>query len=83
MDALHAGWQVHRINHFEAYCTGDACANWAESFFSRLRRLVDGQHQPRPACKICSDQRRRLFALAAGANLCFGRFMMVDRRSPQ
>lgn len=43
-DALHAGWQVHRINHSEAYCTGDACTNWAESFFSRLRRMVDGQH---------------------------------------
>ncbi|MCO5131747.1 MAG: IS1595 family transposase [Xanthobacteraceae bacterium] len=43
-DALHAGWQVHRINHSEAYCTGDSCTNWAESFFSRLRRMVDGQH---------------------------------------
>jgi hypothetical protein len=32
------------INHSEAYCTGDACTNWAESFFSRLRRMVDGQH---------------------------------------
>jgi transposase-like protein len=43
-DALHAGWQVNRINHTQAYCTGDACTNWAESFFSRLRRMVDGQH---------------------------------------
>jgi hypothetical protein len=43
-DALHAGWQVHRINHSEAYCTGDSCTNWTESFFSRLRRMVDGQH---------------------------------------
>jgi hypothetical protein len=43
-DALRAGLQVHRINHSEAYCTGDACTNWAESFFSRLRRMVDGQH---------------------------------------
>jgi len=43
-DALHAGWQVHRINHSQAYCTGDACTNQAESFFSRLRRMVDGQH---------------------------------------
>lgn len=43
-DGLHAGWQVHRINHSEAYCLEGACTNWAESFFSRLRRMVDGQH---------------------------------------
>jgi transposase-like protein len=43
-DALHAGWQVHRINHSVAYCNGDDCTNQAESFFSRLRRMVDGQH---------------------------------------
>jgi transposase-like protein len=43
-DMLHAGWQVHRINHSEAYCTGDDCTNQAESYFSRLRRMVSGQH---------------------------------------
>lgn len=43
-DALHKGWQVHRINHTEAYCTEGACTNWAESYFSRLRRMVQGQH---------------------------------------
>lgn len=43
-DALHAGRQVHRINHSQAYCTGDSCTNQAESLFSRLRRMVDGQH---------------------------------------
>ena len=43
-DALHAGWQVHRINHSQAYCTGDICTNQAESYFSRLRRMVQGQH---------------------------------------
>jgi len=43
-DALHNGWQVHRINHSEAYCTGDDCTNQAESYFSRLRRMVRGQH---------------------------------------
>lgn len=39
-DALHAGSQVHRINHSEACCTGDSCTNQAESFFSRLRKMV-------------------------------------------
>ncbi|ABD86296.1 IS1595-like element ISRpa4 family transposase [Rhodopseudomonas palustris] len=43
-DALRAGWQVHRINHSEAYCDDGACTNQAESYFSRLRRMVDGQH---------------------------------------
>lgn len=44
-DALHAGWQVSRINHSEAYSDLlDACTNQAESFFSRLRRMVEGQH---------------------------------------
>jgi hypothetical protein len=43
-DALHNGWQVHRINHSEAYCLDGACTNWAESYFSRLRRMVQGQH---------------------------------------
>jgi len=43
-DALRASWQVHRINHSEAYCLEGACTNWAESFFSRLCRMVEGQH---------------------------------------
>jgi transposase-like protein len=43
-DALHDGWHVHRINHSEAYCLDGACTNQAESFFSRLRRMVNGQH---------------------------------------
>jgi transposase-like protein len=43
-DVLHSGWQVHRINHSEAYCLDGACTNQAESFFSRLRRMIRGQH---------------------------------------
>jgi transposase-like protein len=43
-DALHAGWQVGRINHTIAYSDGESCTNQAESFFSRLRRMVNGQH---------------------------------------
>lgn len=43
-DALHAGWQVGRINHSVAYSDGESCTNQAESYFSRLRRMVDGQH---------------------------------------
>jgi transposase-like protein len=43
-DALHDGWQVHRINHSEAYCLEGACTNQTESFFSRLRKMCEGQH---------------------------------------
>lgn len=43
-DALHDGWQVGRINHSQAFSTFESCTNQAESFFARLRRMVDGQH---------------------------------------
>ena len=43
-DNLEAQYDAHRINHSEAYSTADACTNQAESFFSRMRRAVDGQH---------------------------------------
>jgi hypothetical protein len=34
-----------RINHREAYSDGDGKhTNWVESFFSRLRRMVQGRH---------------------------------------
>ncbi len=34
-----------RINHSEAYSDGNGKhTNWVESFFSRLRRMVQGQH---------------------------------------
>lgn len=43
-DVLHDSFPVSRINHSEAYCKDGACTNQAESFFSRLRRMVQGQH---------------------------------------
>lgn len=43
-DRLHAGWKVGRINHSIAFSTPESCTNQAESFFSRLRRMVVGQH---------------------------------------
>jgi transposase-like protein len=43
-DVLHDTFPVGRINHSEAYCKDGACTNQAESFFSRLRRMVAGQH---------------------------------------
>ena len=44
-DALHGMFPtVGRINHTESYSTDEANTNQAESYFSRLRRMVDGQH---------------------------------------
>jgi len=43
-DILDAVFDIRRINHIEMYSDGDACTNQAESYFSRLRRAVDGQH---------------------------------------
>lgn len=35
---------MHRINHQVAYSDNGACTNQAESFLSRLRKMVEGQH---------------------------------------
>ncbi len=43
-DVLHQGWLTRRINHSEAYSTIEGCTNQAESYFSRLRRMIRGQH---------------------------------------
>lgn len=43
-DRLHAKYETRRINHSEAYSTPEACTNWAESYFSRLRRAEIGTH---------------------------------------
>lgn len=41
---LHARFEVKRINHDQAYSLDGACTNWAESYFSRLRRGEAGHH---------------------------------------
>ncbi len=43
-NALHERFEVRRINHEEAYSLDEACTNWAESFFSRMRRAEIGHH---------------------------------------
>lgn len=43
-DALHAHYEVRRINHSVAFSLDGACTNQAESYFSRLRRAEWGQH---------------------------------------
>jgi transposase-like protein len=43
-DALHANFEMKRINHEEAYSADGACTNDAESYFSRLRRAEIGHY---------------------------------------
>jgi transposase-like protein len=43
-DGLHASFEMKRINHSEAYSADGACTNWAEEFFSRMRRAEAGHH---------------------------------------
>lgn len=43
-DALEAFFPTERINHSEAYSVNGVHTNFAESYFSRLRRMVSGQH---------------------------------------
>jgi transposase-like protein len=43
-DPLHSHFSTKRINHSECYSDGEACTNWAESYFSRIRRSEIGIH---------------------------------------
>lgn len=43
-EGLHERFEVKRINHQEAYSLDGACTNWAEEYFSRLRRAEVGHH---------------------------------------
>jgi hypothetical protein len=43
-DALHAHYDMQRINHSVAFSKDGACTNQAESFSSRLRRAEIGTH---------------------------------------
>jgi transposase-like protein len=41
---LHARFEMKRINHQDAYSLDGASTNWAEEYFSRLRRAEIGHH---------------------------------------
>lgn len=43
-DMLHDGWMVDRVNHSEIYSDHGKHTNMVESFFSRLRNMIEGQH---------------------------------------
>ncbi|MGE0280077.1 MAG: IS1595 family transposase [Rhizobiaceae bacterium] len=43
-DALHDRFEMCRINHEEAYSHDGCSTNWAEGFFSRMRRAEIGHH---------------------------------------
>ena len=39
-----SAFEMKRINHQEAYSLDGACTNWAEEYFSRMRRAEIGHH---------------------------------------
>ncbi len=41
---LAARYTLTKVNHSQRYADGDACTNWAESYFARLRRAEMGTH---------------------------------------
>jgi transposase-like protein len=43
-NALHARYEMRRIDHEEAYSLDGACTNAAEGYFSRMRRAEIGHH---------------------------------------
>jgi transposase-like protein len=43
-DDLHNGWPMDRVNHSLIYSDHGKHTNMVESYFSRLRRMIDGQH---------------------------------------
>jgi transposase-like protein len=43
-DLLAPAFDTHRINHSDAYSRDGIHTNMAESYFSRLRRMIRGQH---------------------------------------
>ena len=68
-DILDMNFETGRINHSEAYSDRNGKhTNWIESYFSRLRRMVSGQHhhvshqylhQYANQAAWCEDHRRR------------------------
>lgn len=43
-DRLHAKFPTRRVNHSEVYSDNGICTNQVESYFSRLRKMIEGQH---------------------------------------
>jgi transposase-like protein len=43
-EGLQDRFEIKTINHQEAYSLDGACTNWAEEFFSRMRRAEIGHH---------------------------------------
>ena len=43
-EGLHSSFEMKRIDHSKAYSMDGACTNWAEEYFSRLRRAESGHH---------------------------------------
>jgi hypothetical protein len=47
-EGLQDRFKVRTINHQEAYSRIGVCTNWAEEFFSRMRRAEIGHNHAAP-----------------------------------
>lgn len=55
-EELHKRYEVRRINHEDAYSMDGACTNWAEKFFSCMRRAEIGHassYRRRASAQLC------------------------------
>ena len=59
-DELHMGDHVDRVNHSQTYCDHGQHTNMVESWFSRLRRMVSGQHHHAAQLQSCQSLRYAL-----------------------
>jgi hypothetical protein len=59
-DALHAQYEMRRVDHQEAYSLGGACTNWAEEFFSRMRPGPNRAITTISSDRTCFPTRKRL-----------------------
>jgi ISXO2-like transposase domain/Transposase zinc-ribbon domain len=88
-DALDLEYKTGRINHTEAYSERNGKhTNWVESYFSRIRRMVAGQHhhvshkylyQYAAHAAWCEDHRRNSNGANATAVLTNALFHPVSR----
>ncbi len=63
---LHSRFEMKRINHEEAYSLDGACTNWAEEFFSRMRRAEIGHHHHIAGDILAADQPQPIDPLLVG-----------------
>ena len=74
-----------RINHSMAYADGDDHTNWVESYFSRLRRMIGGQHHhvsARYLAQYANEAAWKEDHRKLSNGMAFGRTLLLALASP-